>query len=45
MDSSSLPQVNCMHPMEAIQYPTSCQLPTNLPSTSNDIHEEDIQVF
>ena len=45
MDSSLLPQVNHMRPMEAIQTPTSSQLPTSLLSTSSEIQEEDIQVF
>ena len=31
--------------MEAIQTPTSSQLPTNLTSTINGIHEDDIQSF
>ena len=45
VDSSSLFQVKHMHPMEAIHTPTSSQLPTNIPSTSIDTHEEDIKIF
>jgi hypothetical protein len=41
---SPLTQVKHTNPMEAIQTPISSQFPTNLPSTSNDRDEEDIQV-
>lgn len=34
-----------MHPMEAIQIPTSSEIPTNLPASINYIDEEDIQVI